>query len=399
MPTVAGQVNVPPDNEVTGAVQSIAPSPVDADIVYIGAVNGGIWKTSNATEAQPTWIPQSEELPSQSIGAIEFDLSDATHQTLVAGTGRWSNFARRGDDEIGVYRTTNGGDSWAQLGETALLGRRISAVSARGAVLMAATTNGGLYRSVDTGVNWTLVSGGAGLPSGNVLDLAADPGNLQRFYVSVDNNSPSILRSDDGGANWIDVSAGVSTLASTTDNMRISVGAQGVVYLVVVNSGRVAGVYRSSDLGANWTAMDTPSVHPGGQGSSNTAIVASPTDPDLVYVSGDRISFSPYTANIVRGDFSAATGSQFVIAMDAGAGGTSPHADSRDMEFDVNGNLLESDDGGIYRRSLPASSSGTWSSMIGNLNVMEVHDLAYDGIADVIMIGTQDNGTHIQRTS
>ncbi|HET9031982.1 MAG TPA: hypothetical protein VFN25_03655 [Dokdonella sp.] len=398
-PTESAQVRVPPDNEVTGAVQSIAVHPVDADIVYIGAVNGGIWMTTNATAAKPTWIPQSESLPSQSIAAIEFDPTDPSHQTLVAGTGRWSNFARRGDDEIGVYRTVNGGSSWTLLGETTLLGQRISEVSARGNVLMAATTNGGLFRSINTGVNWTLVSGSAGLPSGNVLDLAADPGNQQRFYVSVDKNSPSILRSDDGGANWIDISAGLSALTNTTNNMRLSVGAAGVVYLAVVNSGDIAGVYRSSDLGANWIAMDTPSVHPGGQGSSNTAIAADPTDPDLVYISGDRISTSPFTANIVRGDFSAPAGSQFVIAMDAGAGGTSPHADSRDMEFDANGELLESDDGGIYRRTLPASGSGIWSSMIGNLNVTEVHDLAYDEISSVIMIGTQDNGTHIQRTA
>jgi hypothetical protein len=399
MPTESAQVSVPPDNEVSGAIQSIATHPTDADIVYIGAVNGGIWKTSNATAAQPIWIPQSEFLPSQSIAAIEFDPTDATHQTLIAGTGRWSNFANRGDDQIGVYRTVNGGDTWTLLGETDLLGKRISEVSARGAVLMAATTSGGLFRSIDTGANWTLVSGSAGLPVGNTLDLAADPGNSQRFYVSVDNTIPSILRSDDGGASWIDVSTGVSALSDATNNMRLSVGAAGVVYLAVVNSGSIAGVYRSSDFGANWIAMDTPSVHPGGQGSSNTAIVADPANPNLVYIGGDRISSSPFTGNIVRGDFTAAPGSQFVIAMDAGAGGTAPHADSRDMAFDVNGELLESDDGGIYRRSSPGSSSGAWSSMIGNLNVTEVHDLAYDWVSDVIMIGTQDNGTHLQRAS
>jgi hypothetical protein len=399
MPTESAQVNVPPDDEVSGAVQSIAPHPTDADIVYIGSVNGGIWKTSNATAARPTWIPQSESLPSQSIAAIEFDPTDATHQTLIAGTGRWSNFGNRGDDQIGVYRTVNGGDSWTLLGATELLGKRISEVSARGAVLMAATTSGGLFRSTNTGASWTLVSGSAGLPAGNTLDLASDPGNNQRFYISVDNTIPSILRSDDGGASWTNISAGVTALSDATNNMRLSVGAAGVVYLAVVNSGNLSGVYRSGDLGANWTAMDTPSVHPGGQGNPNTAIVADPTNPNRVYISGDRISTSPFTGNIVRGDFTAAPGSQFVIAMDAGAGGTSPHADSRDMAFDVNGELLESDDGGIYRRILPGSSSGTWRSMVGNLNVTEVHDLAYDWVNDVIMIGTQDNGTHMQQAA
>ena len=399
-PTESAQVRVPPDNEVSGAVQSIAAHPTNPNIIYIGSVNGGIWKTTNGTAARPTWEAQTADLPSQSIGAIEFDPTDPSRQTLIAGIGRWSNFARRGDDELGVYRTVNGGASWTLLGGATLLGKRMSAVAARGSTLMATALSGGggLYRSVNTGANWSLVSGSGGLPTGNALDLAADPANNSRFYIAVDNSSPSVLRSEDGGVTWNNVTAGLSALGSTTNNIRISVGAAGVVYVVVVNSGRLAGVFRSPDLGATWVSMDVPSVHPGGQGSSNTAVAADPGDSDVVYISGDRIGSSPFTGNIVRGDFSQPSGSQFVLAMDSGAMNTSPHADSRDMAFDANGDLLESDDGGIYRRTSPTSSAGVWTSVIGNLNVMEVHDLAHDAVSDIIMIGTQDNGTHIQQT-
>ncbi|HWS27575.1 MAG TPA: hypothetical protein VN259_13530, partial [Xanthomonadales bacterium] len=117
-PTQSAQVSVPPSFEVCGAIQSIAAHPTDANTIYIGAVNGGIWKTTNGTAAQPTWTPQGDNLPSLSIGAIAFDPTDGTRQTLIAGTGRLSNFAQRGDDEIGVYRTTNGGSSWTLLGST-----------------------------------------------------------------------------------------------------------------------------------------------------------------------------------------------------------------------------------------------------------------------------------------
>lgn len=399
-PTESAQVRVPPDNEVSGAVQSIAVHPTDPNVIYIGSVNGGIWKTTNGTVARPTWEAQTADLPSQSIGAIEFDPSDPTRQTLIAGIGRWSNFARRGDDELGVYRTVNGGASWTLLGGNTLLGKRMSAVSARGSTLMATSLRGGggLFRSVDTGANWSLVSGTGGLPTGNALDMAADSSNNNRFYIAIDNSAPTVLRSEDGGVTWTDVTAGLSALGSSTNNIRISVGAAGVVYVVVVNSGRLDGVFRSPDLGATWVSMDVPSVHPGGQGSGNTAVAADPGDSDLVYISGDRISFSPFTGNIVRGDFSQPAGSQFVLAMDSGAMNTSPHADSRDMAFDANGDLLEASDGGIYRRTSPESSAGVWTSVIGNLNVMEVHDLAYDGVSDIIMIGTQDNGTHMQQT-
>ncbi|MEZ5441858.1 MAG: hypothetical protein R3F15_10265 [Lysobacterales bacterium] len=399
-PTESAQVNVPPDDEVSGAIHAIAPHPTDADILYIGSVNGGIWKTTNATAARPVWVPQTESLPSQSIGAIEFDLTDLTRQTLIAGIGRWSNFARRGDDELGVYYTTNGGNSWSLLGGNTLLGQRMSGVAARGPILLAASISGsgGLFRSSNTGASWLRISGSNGLPNGPALDLAPDPAVLTRFYIAIDGTAPSVLRSDDSGATWTDITAGLSSLGSTTNNVRLSVGAGGVLFAAVVNSGRLAGVFRSPDQGANWDSMDVPDVHPGGQGTANTSLVAHPSDANLVYIGGDRIGSSPFTGNIVRGNFAAAAGSQFSLTMDAGGNGTSPHADSRDLAFDADGQLLESDDGGIYRRLTP-TGSGNWTSVIGNLSLTEVHDLAHDAVSDIVIIGTQDNGTHIQQAS
>jgi hypothetical protein len=67
------------------------------------------------------------------------------------------------------------------------------------------------------------------------------------------------------------------------------------------------------------------------------------------------------------------------------------------MTFDANGNLLETDDGGIYRRTTP-SGTGDWSSVNGSLQVSEMHDVAYDHISKMIMGGDQDTGTP-ERTS
>jgi hypothetical protein len=397
-PTQSAQVSVPPDNEVTGAIHAIAAHPTNASILYIGAVNGGIWKTTNATAAQPTWTPQTDSLPSQSIGALAFDPLDATRQTLIAGIGRFSNFAQRGDDEIGVYRTTNGGTSWTVHTGAPLLGQKITAVAARGARLFAASTTGGLFRSDNSGTSFALASGTGNLPTGGIFDLVGNSANNNQLYISVRGAAPKVLRSDDGGLNWIDVTTGIPSLGSTTNAVRLSVGASNTVFVAVVNNSVLAGVARSTNLGGIWTQMDVPAVHPGAQGAVNTAIQADPTNANLVYISGDRITASPFTGNVQRGNASLALGSQFSIIHGSGGGNTSPHADSRAMAFDANGNLLESDDGGIYRRATP-STTGTWSSVIGNLAVTEVHDLAHDRVANVIMIGTQDNGTHMQIAS
>ena len=45
------------EDVMTGGIQAIAPHPTNADILYVGAVNGGVWKTNNATAASPTWTP------------------------------------------------------------------------------------------------------------------------------------------------------------------------------------------------------------------------------------------------------------------------------------------------------------------------------------------------------
>lgn len=397
-PTQSAQVSVPPNNEVSGAIQAIAAHPTNADILYIGAVNGGIWKTTNATAAQPTWTPQTDALASQSIGAIAFDPTDVTRQTLIAGIGRFSNFAQRGDDEIGVYRTTNGGTTWTLHTGAPLLGQKIIAVAARGARLFAASTTGGLFRSDNSGGTFALASGTGNLPTGGIFDLVGNASNANQLYIAVRGAAPKVLRSDDGGLNWIDVTTGIPSLSGSTSALRLSVGASGTVYAAVVNSSVLAAVVRSTSLGGSWTAMDVPSIHPGAQGTVNTSIVADPSNANLVYLGGDRITASPFTGNIVRGNASLTAGTQFAIIHGSGGGNTSPHADSRAMAFDANGNLLESDDGGIYRRATP-STTGTWGSVIGNLAVTEVHDLAHDRVANILMIGTQDNGTHMQQTA
>lgn len=395
-PTQNAQLQMPPNNEVSGAIQSIAPHPTNPNILYVGAVNGGVWRTSDALAAQPTWTPLTDQLPSQSIGAVAFDPLDGSAQTLVVGTGRWSNFARRGDDEIGVYRTTNGGNSWTQLGATTLLGQRIFAVAARGNVLLAGSAVGGLFRSVDTGQSWQLVSGTGGLPTGAVFDLVGDPANPTHFYVAIANTS-RVHHSTDSGATWTPVSATLPFPASV-GSVRLAVGPSSTLNVASISAGgALNGVFRSTTGGASWTTLDVPNVHPGAQGTVNTALVADPTDANILYISGDRGAANTF-GNIVRGNAGAAAGSQFTSMVGANASNTTPHADSRAMVFMANGDLLESDDGGIYRRVNPRTT-GAWASVNGNLSVLEVHDLDHDNVANVLMIGTQDNGTHMQQTA
>ena len=114
-PTTGGQVEGLAGKEVVGAVKAVAAHPTNPRIVYVGAVNGGVWRTRNARNARPTWEHLTDSERSQSIGALEFDPTDRTHRTLVAGTGRFSSLGRVGGALIGLLRTTDGGAAWTTI--------------------------------------------------------------------------------------------------------------------------------------------------------------------------------------------------------------------------------------------------------------------------------------------
>ena len=350
-------------------------------------------------------------LGSLNIGALEFDPNDATLQTLVAGSARLSSFGAVGGVRIGVLRTTDGGSNWSVLGSATFANENLTSVAARGSIILAASddqwgggSGSGLFRSINTGGSFTLVSGSSGLPVGPVSDLVADPGIPTRFYAAV--RTVGIFRSENSGATWTNVTGTITGITGTTTKVEMAVhnnGTTNAVYVAVINTNALASVWRSANLGVTWTRMDTPVAHNGPQGQIHFSIAADRNLANLVYIGGDRITSSPFTGNLFRGNASLALGSQFTTIMDgnanSGSGNTSPHADSREMVMDAGGNLLQGDDGGLYRRTSPGLSTGTWSSVIGNLACFEAHDVAYDSVANVAMIGTQDNGTHIQSAS
>src|SRR4029077_12769911 len=92
-----------------------------------------------------------------------------------------------------------------------------------------------------------------------------------------------------------------------------------------------------------------------------------------------------------------------------GANNTSPHADSRNLIFDFNGNLLDADDGGIYRLSNPLNTpanpqppldpaSRVWTSLNSGLSNTEFVSIAFDHLTGDIIGGAQDNGSSEQKT-
>src|SRR5262249_44018734 len=139
--TTNGDLNISPDFPTSGCVSALAPHPTNSNILYIGTVNGGVWRSDNATSNYVIWRPLTDGQPSLSIGGLALDLTDASAQTLVAGIGRRSSFGGTGGAQIGLLRTTDGGATWTQLGATALAGRSIYNLAVRGGTILLAVVS------------------------------------------------------------------------------------------------------------------------------------------------------------------------------------------------------------------------------------------------------------------
>lgn len=418
-PTLNGQTEGLPGNPVSGAINAMALDLHHPGTVYLATINGGVWKSVNANTLLPNWTPLTDlKLPALSINSIA--ISPLNSSTIFAGTGSTSSDAFEGSPGFGVIRSTDGGTSWSILAGSTFAGRSINSIvpiarttgGLAGQTVLAATLfdGGGVYRSTNGGTSFARISGSAGLPNAGVSSLVADPTNSARLYAAVPasygaGGAAGVFRSDDAGVSWTAVNSGLTGLGTSLRILLAAGRNTGVAYAMVVDTaGTASGVFRSANGGATWTAMGVPSptIHPGGQGIIHGAIAADPVNPNIVYVSGDRQDFpfpnvngcNNFSANTFRGDASLASPWRSVVCN--GALGTSPHADSRDMDFDNNGNLLQANDGGIYRLNNPNVASRQWDSLNGNIGPAEMHSAAFDAVSKIAFGGTQDTGTTMQ---
>ncbi len=444
-PILNGQSLVGPSNPVVGAASAVLTDPNDADIVYVGTVNGGVWKTTNASDPNPTWTPLTDKLGAVAVSALARSPIDLTptdnpdDDTIFGGTGRVSSLNR--GLGIGVLQSTDGGATWELLGQTTFAELTINSIvptsviaPGAGQVVLAATLDGtfsgtaphtgGLFRSEDGGQTWSRISGTFGLPDAGVSEVVGDPGDPDRFYAAVPGKG--IFRSTIDGISWQPVTnnlpAGLVTnskrirLAVSPAPTRPTVSDSTPVFVAIIDQNeQLAGVFRSTtgtdglDQNNNtiiddpaevtWAPIGTaPATNPGKQGGLHFSFLADNTQPNIVYVGGDAQANEPFVGNLFVGDATAPSGTNpWTPLVKGGANGTAPHADSRNMAFDKNGDILEVDDGGVYKLSnVQTPAARAWSSLDGTLENTEFVSVAYDPLNDAIFGGSQDTGSSQQ---
>ncbi len=387
---------------VTGRITSILVDPTNSNTIYVGAAQGGIWKT---TDRGKTWRPTSDNEVSLAIGALAIDPGDP--QTLYAGTGE-GNFSGDSYYGNGILKTTDGGNSWTRSGSEPFTRARFCRIvidPTTPTILFAATVSGpdpifegGVYRSMDGGTSWSPMT--SGLPSllpgrsGGATDVMINPQSPQTVYAAI--MGKGIYRTDNARAanpEWTHLAHGLPSGGFSRIALGLAPSDPQILYALLANDGDslIIGFYRSKDGGKTWQSIDLPIADDGssglwGQGNYNLNIAVDPTTPDVVYLSAVSLWKATYHAKSKVWTFSDI--------------GRAIHPDHHAFAFDPVDNLhiYTGCDGGIY-----ASHDGgiSWSDSLNQgLCITQCEFMDQHPTSDaVIFIGTQDNGMEQYRNS
>jgi photosystem II stability/assembly factor-like uncharacterized protein len=245
---------------------------------YMAQVNGGVWKT---TDAGRTWNPTFDDQPTGSIGVIAVAPSNPDVIYVGSGEGLHRPDLSTGN---GVYKSTDAGRTWTQLGLPDAHQIPSLAIDPRNPdrVFVAAlghpygpNEERGVFRSLDGGRTFQKVLYKDDNTGANDVDI--DPSNPDIVYATLweERQGPwenavwagtngGIFKSTDGGTTWAPLTRGLPVVVQA--NLAISPANPRRLYAAVAGTDKpglldqtrgTGGIYRSDDAGESWTLVST----------------------------------------------------------------------------------------------------------------------------------------------
>ena len=417
-----------------GRTRQLLIDPTNPDIMYSASVGGGAWKSTNAGG---TWNQLTDLLlPNIAVASLAMDPKNT--QVLYAGTGEgvFNGDAIRG---TGIFKTTDGGTTWAPLAAT-VPAAGVSGdfsyvfnivVSSRSSQRLYASTRTGLFRSNDGGTSWTKVIDAAALNGCHDIAMQVSRAVGYVFAACGTFTQASVYRALDGPATTFSVAFTTPNMGRTS--LAIAPSNESYVYAMASHkaSHDLLGVYRSTVNGTpgSWTTQVSASSptklnrlllsNPvyaytecvGGaagfynQGWYDNVLAVDPADPNRIWSGG---------IDLFRSDDG---GQNWGIASywwaDIGTP-TYAHADNHVIRFHpgyngtTNKKLYVASDGGVFRTDdaraavgttvanvcgSPVSGAVAWTELNNNYVTTQFYHGSVYPDGGTYFGGLQDNGT------
>jgi len=369
----------------SGRIVGFAVNPADRAHYFVAVASGGVWKTTNAGT---TWTPVFDNEGSYSIGCVVMDPKNPN--VIWVGTGENNNqrSVAYGD---GVYKSTDGGKTWQNVGLKASehIGKIVIDPRDSDTVYVAAQGplwkeggDRGLYKTTDGGKTWNRVL--SINEHTGVTDVILDPRNpdvllaashqRRRHVWTIIHGGPgsALHRSTDGGKSWKKISSGLPSGELGRIGLAYAPTHPDTIYAIVEAVENGGGIHRSTDGGVTWEKRNPYAQ----QGQYYSHLVVDPANKDRVYVMGVLIQVSDDGGKTLTN-----------------LGERAKHVDNHEIWIDPKDPkyYLVGCDGGIYESF---DRGATWH-MKPNLPVTQFYDVTCDESGPFYHVygGTQDNFT------
>ncbi len=370
-----------------GRVGAVAGHPTERLTFYMGSTGGGVWKT---TDAGRYWENVSDKFFKRaSVGAIAVAASDPNVVYVGMGESCIRENVSHGD---GVYKTTDGGRTWANVGLRDTRNISTVCVDPRDAntVYVAALGHAhgphrerGVFRSRDGGATWQRVlfrdeRTGA-------IDLSMDPNNPRILYAAMweavrlphalisGGAGSGIFKTTDGGDTWTELTRNPGLPAGLLGKVGIAVAPSRPDRVYAVIEANEGAVYRSDDAGGSWAKLcEDRNLRQ--RAWYYMHIFVDPRDADTVWI---------LNVDQWRSIDAGKTFQQFEV----------PHGDNHDLWIDPNDpqRMIQGNDGGA---TVTLNGGRTWSTLYDQPTA-EMYHVVTDSRFPYRMYGTQQDNTAI----
>jgi len=363
-----------------GRIQVICANPTNTNSFYVGSAAGGFWITNNGGISYTTTTDQLG-----SCGVSDIAINSINTNIIYISTGDRD----AGDTyATGVLKSIDGGLTWSNTGLVwqTIQQRRIYRllINPINPNTLIAATSVGIYRSLNAGQNWSLIS------SGNYVDAEYRPNDTTTVYAVPSNG---LSKSINGGASFAGVSAFPSGISANRLSIAVSRANANYLYVLVSNnSNGFGGLYRSLNSGTTFSLMSSsPNIFDwsttgngtGGQGWYDIAIDASPSNADEIIAGG------------VNSWKSTNGGANWVLNSHWYGGGGKPyvHADLHYVLYTSGTTCFLGTDGGVSKTS---NNGQNWTEINGNMNIAQIYKIGLaSNNSSKLITGHQDNGSNL----